>query len=101
MSRNGPAAVVAPHLRVTLEVQSDGIRVGWRLSGVRFGAGEMLACLALSIAGGPTIVLPGDALTVSDDSGPLGVVARDQEDRDGVSQRGWFTQRDSVGVVTV
>ena len=101
MSGSDQAALGRPLLRVTLGVEPDGLRVVWRLSGVRFRTGERVARLPLSVAGGPTIELPGAALAAWDDAGPLPLAVADQEREDGVAERGWWTQRDSVGGVTV
>ena len=89
------------HLRVTLGVDADGLRVVWRCDGVAFDAGQPLAQLPLSIAGAPTIELAGDALAAADDAGPLPLVASVGDDADGEPFRRWNVERATVGPVKV
>lgn len=95
------AAAAMTHLRVTLGVESDGLRVVWRLDGVALHAGHPMAQLPLSIAGAPAIVLDGEALAAADDAGPLRLVSAVQNDADGESVRRWRVERASVGPVEV
>jgi predicted metalloprotease with PDZ domain len=84
-----------------LRLEQDGLRVGWRLTGVRVKAGEVFARLPLSIAGGPTIELSGTELSASDDQGRFPLVAADHDDEEGVPVRSWVAERASVGSITV
>jgi predicted metalloprotease with PDZ domain len=101
MSWNREARTSEPRLRVRLRVEQDGLRVGWRLTGVSLEAGEVLARLPLSIAGGPTIELSGSELSASDDQGRFPLVAADHDDEEGVPVRGWTAERACVGSITV
>ncbi len=89
------------HLRVTLGVDSDGLRVVWRLDGVQFDAGQPFAQLPLSIAGAPTIELHGEALAAADDAGPLRLVSSVEDDAYGETVSRWRVERASVGPVEV
>ncbi|MBA3527946.1 MAG: hypothetical protein H0T91_01265, partial [Propionibacteriaceae bacterium] len=89
------------HLRVTLGVECDGLRVVWRLDGVALHPGQPMARLPLSIAGAPTVELDGEALAAADDAGSLRLVSAVQHDADGESVRLWGVERASVGPVEV
>ena len=89
------------HLRVSLSVASEGVRVAWRLDGVAFEAGEPLVELPLAIAGAPAIELDGADLAATDDSGPLQLVTSLAEDREGEPVRRWSPERSTVGAVEV
>jgi predicted metalloprotease with PDZ domain len=86
---------------VRLKVEPDGLRVGWRLTGVGVGAGEVLARLPLSIAGAPTIELSGAEFSAREEQGSLLLVATDRADEEAVLVRSWTAQRASVGAITV
>lgn len=89
------------HLRVSLGVESDGLRVVWRLDGVALHAGQPMARLPLSIAGAPTIEVDGEALAAADNAGPLRLVSAVRHAADGESVRLWSGERASVGSVEV
>jgi predicted metalloprotease with PDZ domain len=89
------------HVRVTLRVEPDGLRVVWRLDGAALHAGQPLARLPLSIAGAPTIELDGEAVAAADDAGPLRLVSAIEDDADGEPVRLWRVERPSVGAVEV
>lgn len=55
MSWDRGASASEPHMHIALRVEPAGLRVGWRLTGVRVEAGEVFARLTLSITGAPTI----------------------------------------------
>lgn len=101
MSWDEEGSAVPRSLRVTFWVESGGLRVGWSLSGVAVSAGGVVARLPLSIAGAPTIALPGDELSVTDELGPLPVTAVDEDGEDGEGERVWTTARASRGIIAV
>jgi predicted metalloprotease with PDZ domain len=90
-----------PRLSVRFRVEPDGLQVGWRLTGVDVGAGEVLARLPSSIAGAPTIELSEAGLAANDDLGRLALVAADHDDEEGIPVRDWTAQRASAGAITV
>jgi hypothetical protein len=89
------------HLRVTLKVETEGVQVVWRLAGARFEGGQPLAQLPLSIAGAPTIELDDEALSATDEAGPLGLLSALRTDADDEPVRRWSVDRATVGVITV
>ncbi len=89
------------HLSVRFRVEPDGLRVGWRLTGVDVEAGEVVARLPSSIAGAPSIELSEAELATSDDHGRLEVVASDHDDEEGVPVREWAARRASAGAIIV
>jgi predicted metalloprotease with PDZ domain len=102
MSWDDEGSAASRSLQVSLGVQLDGLRVAWRLSGVFLPADEVVAVLPLSIAGAPTITLPGEELSVRDELGALPVSAVDEDsEEEGEGQRVWTTARASTGAITV
>lgn len=89
------------HLQVSLGVDPDGLRVVWRLTGVRFESGQRFAQLPLSIAGAPTIELAAADLAAVDDSGALPLVMTVESDADSEPIRTWRAERATVGPVEV
>ncbi len=73
----------------------------WRLDGIAFGAGETLGQLGTSIAGAPAIDLDDDAVTATDDVGPIPLAAGVEAVRDGTPVRQWRAVRSTVGPVEV
>jgi hypothetical protein len=88
-------------LRVSLAHAPRGVLVGWRLDGITFDAGEVLAQLSTSIAGAPTIDLADDAVTATDDLGPIPLTAAVDEVPDDTPVRQWRPTRQTVGPVEV
>src|SRR4051794_27552699 len=101
MSKHSGAEDAAAGLHVALRVEADGVRVGWRLFGLTFHEGDVLAHLPLTIAGAPTIELEDDAVTAADDTGALPLVNALGEDADGEPERRWRAGRATHGTVEV
>src|SRR3954449_6780266 len=101
MAEHSGAEDAETGLHVTLRVEPEGVRVGWRLSGVTFHEGDVLAHLPLTIAGAPTIELEDDAVTAADDTGALPLVNALGEDVDGEPERRWRVGRTTHGTVEV
>lgn len=87
------------HLRVSLADDPRGVAVVWRLDGIAFDAGKTLGQLSTSIAGAPAIDLDDDAVTATDDLGPIPLVAGVEEVSDGPPVRQWRAARSTVGPV--
>jgi predicted metalloprotease with PDZ domain len=101
MSEHSGAEDAASGLHVVLRVEADGVRVAWRLSGLTFQEGDLLAHLPLAIAGAPTIELEDGAVTAADDRGPLPLVTALGNDADGEPERSWGAGRTTHGTVEV
>src|SRR5215218_8498462 len=101
MSEHSGAEDAATGLHVVLRVEADGVRVGWRLSGLTFHEGETVAHLPLTIAGAPTIELEDEAVAAADETGPLPLVSALGEDADGEPERRWRAGRTTHGTVEV
>src|SRR3954449_1722134 len=101
MAEHSGAEDAETGLHVTLRVEPEGVRVGWRLSGVTFHEGDVLAHLPLTIAGAPTIELEDDDIAAADDTGPLPLASSLDEDADGEPERRWGAGRTTHGTVEV
>jgi predicted metalloprotease with PDZ domain len=101
MAEHSGAEDAETGLHVTLRVEPEGVRVGWRLSGVTFHEGDVLAHLPLTIAGAPTIELEDDDVAAADDTGPLPLAGSLDEDADGEPERRWGAGRTTHGTVEV
>lgn len=73
----------------------------WRLTGIAFDTGETLGQLSTSIAGAPAIGLDDDAVTATDDLGPIPLAAGVEAVPDGTPVRRWRAARSTVGPVEV
>jgi hypothetical protein len=84
---------------VSLAADPRGLAVVWRLDGVAFETGEALGQLSTSIAGAPAIDLDDDAVTATDDLGPIPLSVGVEEVPDDAPVRRWRTARSTVGPV--
>jgi predicted metalloprotease with PDZ domain len=89
------------HLRVSVAPEEQALRVSWRLDGVTFDTGDVVALLPLSIAGAPTLRLGDEAVAATDERGPLGLSADVVEDADGEQLRVWTAVRPARGDVEI
>lgn len=88
-------------LLVTLAVDPPGLMVTWLLDGVALRAGDTLGQLPLSIAGAPTVEIPGDAVTATDTRGPVPLDVSVTESEDGSRLCCWRVGRATSGAVEV